>query len=473
MPKLDGFLAVKRKDPGYRAVEERVLDFNRVELMLSEEEVVEQATRCMDCGVPFCHIHGCPLGNRIPDYADLIANNQWKEALLLLESTNNFPEITGRICPAPCETSCTLAPDFLATACEQIELQIAERGWKEGWVLPEIALVKTGKRVAVVGSGPTGLAAAQQLIRKGHEVIVFEKSDRLGGLLTYGIPNFKLEKEVIERRMNQMIMEGVVFEKEVEIGRDLSAHYLLHKFDAVVIASGTPLPRDITIPGRSLEGIHFALDYLTQQTKIVLGDTIDSNEYIDAKGKHVIVIGGGDTGSDCVGSVIRRGCASVTQVELLPAPPTVRSSNNPWPQWPLIMRSSSSHEEGVTRMWSIGSKEFQGVNGKVKRFSGVRLNWKENSFTEIPGSEFILDADLVLLSMGFIPHRESPLVKEFNLALDSRGSIQTDEKYRTSVDKVFAAGDAVIGASLVVKAINHGRQCASSVDKYIRNAHSL
>ncbi len=467
MPKLDGFRTIKRQNPEYRKVEERILDFEPVEGMLTEEEVIEQATRCMDCGVPFCHVHGCPLGNRIPDYSDKIVNNQWQEALRLLESTNNFPEITGRICPAPCETSCTLAVDFSATACEQIELQIAERGWSEGWVVPEIALTKTGKRVAVVGSGPTGLACAQQLVRKGHEVFVFEKSDRVGGLLTYGIPNFKLEKGIIDRRINQMESEGVVFEKEVEIGRDLSAHYLLHKFDAVVIASGTPLARDINIPGRNLEGIHFALDYLTQQTKIVLGDKIDDNQIIDAKGKHVVVIGGGDTGSDCVGSVIRRGCASVTQVELLPEPPVTRNEYNPWPQWPLILRTSSSHKEGAKRMWSVGSKEFQGENGKVKRFSGVKLNWQGNSFSEIPGSEFILDADLVLLSMGFVPHKESELVKEFGLSLDARGSIQTDEKYKTTVDKVFAAGDAVTGASLVVRAINHGRLCADSVDSFL------
>jgi NAD(P)H-dependent glutamate synthase small subunit len=467
VPKLDGFRTIKREDPPYRDVKERILDFEPVSGALSESEVVEQAKRCMDCGVPFCHMHGCPLGNRIPDYSELIANGQWREALTLLESTNNFPEVTGRICPAPCETSCTLAVDFSAVACEQIELNIAERGWQEGWVVPEIAPIKSGKRVAIVGSGPTGLAAAQQLARGGHEVIVFEKSDRVGGLLMYGIPNFKLEKEIIERRLEQMKQEGVVFEKEVEIGRDVSAHYLLNKFDAVVIASGTPLARDIAIPGRELKGIHFALDYLTQQTKLVLNDTIAPEEYIDAKDKHVVVIGGGDTGSDCVGSVIRRGCASVTQVELLPQPPTERLESNPWPQWPLVLRTSSSHKEGATRMWSIGSKEFQGENGQVKRFSCVKLNWKGREFTEIPGSEFILDADLVLLSMGFVPFKGSPLVKEFGLSVDSRGSIATDANYKTSVNKVFAAGDAVIGASLVVKAIHHGRECAAAVDSYL------
>ncbi len=467
MPKLDGFRTIKRKDPTYRPVEERIKDFEPVNGPLSESEIVDQARRCMDCGVPFCHMHGCPLGNRIPDYSELIANGQWKEALTLLESTNNFPEVTGRICPAPCETSCTISTDFSAVACEQIELNIAERGWKEGWIVPEIAPIKTGKRVAVVGSGPTGLAAAQQLVRKGHEVIVFEKSDRVGGLLMYGIPNFKLEKEVIDRRLEQMVAEGVIFEKEVEVGQDLSAHYLLNKFDAVVIASGTPMARDLPIPGRELKGIHFALEYLTQQTKIVLGDTINPEDYIDAKGKHVVVIGGGDTGSDCVGSVIRRGCASVTQIELLPKPPEERLEDNPWPQWPRILRTSSSHKEGATRMWSIGSKEFQGEGGHVKHFSCVKLNWKGREFSEIPGSEFILDADLVLLSMGFVPYKESPLVREFGLDLDARGSIAIDENYKTSVPKVFAAGDAVIGASLVVRAINYGRECAQAVDTFL------
>ena len=467
MPKLDGFITIQRKDPEYRAIEERIKDFNMVEGMLSDDAIIEQSMRCMDCGVPFCHMHGCPLGNRIPDYAEHISNGEWRQALTLLESTNNFPEITGRICPAPCETSCTLSEDFSAVACEHIELKIAERGWAEGWVMPEIAPIKTEKKVAIVGSGPTGLATAQQLVRNGHEVTVFEKSDRIGGLLMYGIPNFKLEKQVIDRRIEQLEQEGVVFEKGVEIGKDLSAHYLLNKYDAIVLASGTPQARDLPIPGRELEGIHFALEYLTQQTKLVLGDTIAAEDYIDAKDKHVIVIGGGDTGSDCVGSVIRRGCKSVIQVELLPEPPQKRGISNPWPAWPLIKRTSSSHKEGVTRLWSVGSREFQGNKGKVKRFSCVNLEYKGRESTEIPGSERILDADLVLLSMGFIPFKESPLVKEFALLLHSGGSIKTDEKYKTSTEKVFAAGDAVNVASLVVKAINWGRECAIAVDEYL------
>lgn len=467
MGKQDGFITIERKNGEYRPVKERILDFDPVEQMLPAQEVQIQSNRCMDCGVPFCSMYGCPLGNRIPDYSDLVSRGLWKEALDLLESTNNFPEITGRICPAPCEAACTLDVDFGANTCEEIELAIAEMGWKNGWVVPDIAPLKTGKRVAVIGSGPAGLAAAQQLARKGHEVVVFEKADRIGGLLMYGIPNFKLEKEVIGRRLEQMRAEGVTFETEVEVGRDLSAHYILSKFDAVAITSGTPLARDLAIPGRELKGIHLALEYLSQQTRIVLGDTVSDDEYIDARGKHVVVIGGGDTGSDCVGTSIRRGAASVTQIELLPKPPENRIDTNPWPEWPATLRTSSSHEEGVERLWSIGSREFLGKDGQVKQLSCVRLEWEGRQFKEKPGSEFLLDADLVLLSMGFVPFKESPLVKEFGLSLDDRGSISVNSDYQTSVDKIFAAGDATTGASLVVRAIDHGRRCAESVDRFL------
>jgi len=469
MGKQDGFFTIERKNGEYRPVKERILDFDPVEQMLPAEDVQIQSNRCMDCGVPFCSMYGCPLGNRIPDYSDLVSRGLWKEALDLLESTNNFPEITGRICPAPCEAACTLDVDFGANTCEEIELAIAEMGWKNGWVVPDIAPVKTGKRVAVIGSGPAGLAAAQQLARKGHEVVVFEKADRIGGLLMYGIPNFKLEKGVIERRLEQMRAEGVTFETEVEVGRDLSAHYILSKFDAVAITSGTPLARDLTIPGRELKGIHLALEYLTQQTRIVLGDTVSEDEYIDARGKHVVVIGGGDTGSDCVGTSIRRGAASVTQIELLPKPPENRIDTNPWPEWPATLRTSSSHEEGAERLWSIGSKEFLGEGGQVKQLACVRLEWEGRQFREKPGSEFLLDADLVLLSMGFVPFKESPLVKEFGLSLDDRGSISVNSSYQTSVDKIFAAGDATTGASLVVRAIDHGRRCAEGIDEFLKN----
>ncbi len=467
MGKQDGFLTIDRKDAEYRPVKDRIKDFDAVEGMLPPEEVRIQSDRCMDCGIPFCSMYGCPLGNRIPDYSDLIGKGRWKEALDLLESTNNFPEITGRICPALCEASCTLSVDFGANTCEEIELAIAEMGWRQGWVVPDIAPVKTGKRVAVIGSGPAGLAAAQQLCRKGHEVVVFEKSDRIGGLMMYGIPNFKLEKDVIERRLGQMRAEGVTFETEVEVGNDLSAHYILSKFDAVAITTGTPLARDLPIKGRENKGIYLALEYLTQQTKMVLGDTVAPEDYIDAKDKNVLVIGGGDTGSDCVGTSIRRGAKSVTQIELLPKPPESRVATNPWPEWPFILRTSSSHKEGVERLWSIGSKEFLGKDGNVKQLSAVKLEWEGRQFKEIPGSEFILEADLVLLSMGFVPFKDSPLVKEFGLNVDERGNIAVDKEYKTSVEKIFAAGDATTGASLVVRAIDHGRRCAEHVDAFL------
>ncbi|MEA5030791.1 MAG: glutamate synthase subunit beta [Sphaerochaeta sp.] len=472
MAKQDNYLTIERDDPTYRPVESRIKDFDPVKGMLSPSDIARQALRCMDCGVPFCHMYGCPLGNRVPDYTEAVAQGQWREALDILHSTNNFPEITGRICPALCEASCTLAVNFEASSCQHIELQIAEMGWEKGWIVPEPAPIKSGKRVAVIGSGPTGLAAAQQLARKGHEVVVFEKSDRVGGMLMYGIPNFKLEKEILSRRIDQMQQEGVFFETQVEIGTDLSARYILSKFDAVVIASGTPLARDLDIPGRDLEGIHFAMEYLHQQTRLVLGDDISSDQLIEPKGKHVVVIGGGDTGADCVGSVIRRGCASVTQIELLPKPPEERTAQNPWPQWPMILRTSSSHLEGVERRWSLLSKRFEGTDGRVTALHCVELAWEGRKFTEKGGSETVFDADLVLLSMGFVPYRESPLATDFSLELDRLGNIVVDSTYRTSVEKIFAAGDAVTGASLVVRAINHGRECARSVDSFLSESQA-
>lgn len=467
MVRLDGFMTIDRTEVPYRPVESRIGDFDQVKVSLPEQILANQANRCMDCGVPFCHMYGCPLGNRIPDYTDAVASGNWQEALEILHSTNNFPEITGRICPALCEAACTLAVNFSASLCQHIEMQIAEHGWDKGWIVPTPPLEDSGKRVAVVGSGPTGLAAAQQLRRYGHEVVVFERSDRVGGLLMYGIPNFKLEKWVIERRLEQMGAEGVLFETKVEVGSDISSRYLLDKFDAVLLATGTPTPRDLDIPGRQQKGIYQAVEFLTQQTRMVLGDEIGEDDLIDPKDKHVVVIGGGDTGSDCVGSVIRRGCASVTQIELLPQPPIERSPNNPWPQWPKILRTSSSHEEGGTRLWSIGSKEFIGDGKHVDKLSCVRLQWSDDGFTEIPGSGFTLDADIVLLSMGFIGSRQSPLIESFGLSLDGKGNIAIDQAYRTSVTKVFAAGDAVTGASLVVRTIDSGRKCAQTIDSYL------
>ncbi|MGM0432073.1 MAG: glutamate synthase subunit beta [Spirochaetota bacterium] len=469
MAKQTGFLTINREVPAYRPVKERIQDFEPVCEVLNDELISLQANRCMDCGVPFCHAYGCPLGNRVPDYADALYHGNWREALELLHSTNNFPEITGRICPALCEASCTLSIHDGATTCQHIELKIAEKGWESGWITPEPAPRETGYRVAVIGSGPSGLAAAQQLGRAGHEVLVLEKADRIGGLLMYGIPNFKLEKSVLDRRLEQMRAEGVTFETEVEVGKDLSARYILKNFDAVLIASGTPQPRNLPIPGRELKGIHFALELLGQQTKLLLGDRIPAEELIEPKDKHVVVIGGGDTGSDCVGTVIRRGCKSVTQVELLPEPSSERLSWNPWPQWPQILRSSSSHEEGAKRLWSIATKEFYGTSGQVAKVGCARLDWADGASTQIRGSDFLLEADLVLLSMGFVPFADSPLVTGFNLATDERGNVAVDTDYKTSVDKVFSTGDAVTGASLVVRAIDHGRKSAASVNAYLRN----
>jgi NAD(P)H-dependent glutamate synthase small subunit len=468
MAKHNGFMTIARQAPSYRPVEERSRDFDPVQVDLTDEQIKKQANRCMDCGVPFCHMYGCPVGNRVPDYSDALYHDNWKEALELLHSTNNFPDVTGRICPALCEAACTLSINEEPTTCQHIEMKIAEHGWQQGWITPQVSPVKSGKSIAVIGSGPSGLAAAQQLSRQGHQVTVFEKSDRIGGLLMYGIPNFKLEKQVVERRLEQMRQEGVKFETEVEVGSDISPRYLKKNYDVVLIASGTPQPRDITVPGRDLKGVYFALDFLSQQTRQVLGDKIPKSELIDPKGKNVVVIGGGDTGSDCVGSAIRRGCSSVTQIELLPQPPEGRELGNPWPEWPRILRTSSSHNEGCERLWSIATKEIYGTNGRVSKLGCARLEWEGRSFKEITGSDFLIDADIILLSMGFIPFKDSPLVTGFGLSTDERGNIAVSEDYMSSIDGVFATGDAVMGASLVVHAIAQGRNAAEGIDAYLR-----
>jgi glutamate synthase (NADPH/NADH) small chain len=472
MAKHTGFMEFQRKDPVKRPVAERVKDYREFEEPLPQDELQKQAVRCMNCGIPFCHSSGCPVFNRIPDWNDLVYRNQWQLALELLHSTDNFPEFTGRVCPAPCETACTLGINQPAVSIRQIELQIVERGWREDWIQPAITPFESGKRVAVIGSGPAGLATAQQLARKGHTVIVFEKAEKLGGLLRYGIPDFKLEKWVIDRRLDQMKKEGMIFETGVIAGADMSMRYLQRHFEAIVITAGATVPRNIDIPGRDLRGIHFAMDFLTQQNQRVSREAITSIAEISAKDKNVVVIGGGDTGSDCVGTCHRQGAKTVTQIEILPKPPDHRTCFNPWPEWPVILRTSSSHEEGCERMWSVAIREFIG-SGKVKKIKASRVQWSESEqngkheFAEIPGSEFELDTDLVLIAAGFLHVEHSPLIESSGIEVDSRGNIVVDRDYKTSKDGIYAAGDAVLGASLVVRAIYHGREVAAGVDRYL------
>jgi NAD(P)H-dependent glutamate synthase small subunit len=462
-----------REDPPHRPVEDRVRDFHEIEELLPGDRIHQQAARCMDCGIPFCHAYGCPVKNRIPDWNDMVHRNQWRRALELLHATCNLPEITGRVCPAPCETACTLAINLPAVTIRHIELQIVEHGWREGWIRPEKPDFRTGRRVAVIGSGPAGLPAAQQLARRGHEVVVFEKADRIGGLLRYGIPDFKLEKWVIDRRLEQMREEGVIFETGVNAGVDVSAGYLRRTFDAVVLATGATVPRDLPVPGRDLAGIHFAMDFLTRQNKAGAGDEIPDGERISAAGKHVVVVGGGDTGSDCIGTSRRQGASSITQIELLPRPPENRAPRNPWPTWPVVLRTSSSQEEGCERLWGIQTKAFAGDGGRVRKLSCVTLDWSEpdaagrRTFREVPGSEFSIPADLVLLAMGFVHVEHGPLVRDLGVSTDPRGNLLVNGNLQTSVPGVFGAGDAVAGASLVVRAIDLGRRAAEGVDRYL------
>lgn len=471
MAKPSGFMEFPRQDPTKRPVADRLSDYQEIEQPLPPEQITQQAARCMDCGIPSCHTFGCPVTNRIPDWNDMVYRGRWRDALEVLHSTNNFPEITGRICPAPCETACTLSINQPAVTIRHIELQIVERGWQEGWIKPQPAPQKTGKKVAIIGSGPAGLAAAQQLARLGHQVIVFEKFDRIGGILRYGIPDFKLEKWVLDRRVKQLQAEGVSFETQVNAGVDISAGYLQRSYDAIVITAGAWTPRDLKIPGRDLPGIHFAMDFLIQQNRRVAGQHFIPGDEITARYKNVVVIGGGDTGSDCVGTSNRQGAKKVTQIELLPEPPKDRTADNPWPTWPRIMRSSTSHDEGCQRMWSIATKEFVGKNGHLAALRCVKLNWTNTgnapAFTEIPGSEFELPASLALLSMGFLHVEHGPLVEDLNLERDHRGNLKVDANYMTTTPGVFAAGDSVRGASLIVHAINLGRQAAAAVDEYL------
>jgi len=485
MGKITGFLEYERLEEPHEEPQARKKHYREFYLRLADEDAKVQGARCMDCGIPFC-IQGCPVNNVIPDFNDLIYRQDWKTALETLHSTNNFPEFTGRVCPAPCEEACVLRINEDPVGIKSIEHAIIDKAWESGWVVPQPAAHKTGKKVAVVGSGPAGLACAQQLARAGHAVTVFEKSDRIGGLLRYGIPDFKLEKRVIDRRLEQMRAEGVEFRTSVCIGTDspgkgipndakmnLAAEKLLAEFDAVVLSGGAEVPRDLPITGRDLAGVHFAMEFLPLQNKRVAGDKGVAE--LRADGKHVVVIGGGDTGSDCVGTSNRHGAASVTQFELLPMPPDVER-NPVWPYWPTRLRTSSSHEEGVERDWSIATKGLVGAGGVVKTLKAVRLAWKDGKPGEVPGSEFEIPADLVLLAMGFVSPVQS-LLKEFGVQQDARGNARAEtegaQAYVTSVKKVFAAGDMRRGQSLVVWAIREGRQCARAVDEYLMGHSEL
>ena len=486
MGKVTGFMEYERLEEGYEPVEARLKNYKEFVIGLNVEQAKQQGARCMDCGTPFCN-SGCPVNNIIPDFNDLVYRNDWANAIRVLHSTNNFPEFTGRICPAPCEAACTLNVNDDPVGIKSIEHAIIDRAWEEGWVAPQPAGRKTGKKVAVIGSGPAGMAAAQQLARAGHDVVVFEKNDRAGGLLRYGIPDFKMEKSHIDRRVKQMEAEGVVFRTGVLVGHlpegskvtnwakeIVSADQLKAEFDAVLLAGGAEQSRDLPVPGRDLDGVHFAMEFLPQQNKVNAGDKLKGQ--IRAEGKHVIVIGGGDTGSDCVGTSNRHGAASVTQFELMPMPPEQENKSLTWPYWPYKLRTSSSHEEGCEREFAIDTKEFIGEKGKVTALKTVRVEWKDGKMAEVPGSEQTLKADLVLLAMGFVSP-VATLLDAFGVDKDARGNARASTEffggYKTSADKVFAAGDVRRGQSLVVWAIREGRQAARAVDEYLMGATDL
>ena len=474
MGKVTGFLDFPRLAEGYVAPAERVKNYKEFVMHLSDEEAKTQGARCMDCGIPFCN-NGCPVNNIIPDWNDLVYKQDWEGALEVLHSTNNFPEFTSRICPAPCESACTLNINSDPVGIKSIEHAIIDKAWENNWVLPQVPKNKTGKKIAIVGSGPAGMAAAQQLARVGHHVVVLEKNDRIGGLLRYGIPDFKMEKIHIDRRVKQMEEEGVVFKTNQNVGENVKPDDLIDEYDAVILAGGAEWPRDLPIPGRDLDGVHFAMDFLPLQNKVVAGDKFDDK--IMATNKHVVVIGGGDTGSDCVGTSNRHGAASISQFELMPQPPENENKLLAWPYWPLKMRTSSSHEEGCDRDWSIATKSFvDDGNGKVKELIASKVKWEDGKMMEIPGSEFKLKADLVLLAMGFISPQQK-ILDLFNVEKDQRGNAKADTEgessYATSKNKVFAAGDMRRGQSLVVWAIREGRQCARSVDEFLMGKTTL
>ena len=476
MGKITGFLEIERELPSRRPVAERLRDWRELEGKLPEDKLREQGARCMDCGIPFCH-KGCPLGNIIPDWNDLVYRGRWRPAIDRLHSTNNFPEFTGRVCPAPCEEACVLNLNNDPVTIKLIEKQIIDHAWKEGWVVPHIPTARTGKTIAVVGSGPAGLGCAQQLARAGHWVTVFERADRIGGLLRYGIPDFKLEKLLVDRRVQQMEAEGVTFCPNTNVGVDYPVDRLRQEFEVVVLAGGATASRDLPVPGRELEGIHLAMEYLPQQNKAVAGDTV--SRQITAQGKRVVILGGGDTGSDCLGTANRQGAISVHQFELLPQPPDARTDGvAPWPYWPMILRTSSSHEEGVFRDWSINTKRFSGdEQGRVQKLHAVRLEWVNDNgrpvMKEIAGSEFELECDLVLLALGFVGPERRGMLTDLGVQLDQRGNVAVDDEYMSSVPGVFSCGDMRRGQSLVVWAIWEGRECARGVDKFLMGRTDL
>jgi len=485
MGKATGFKEFKRKDRAYTSVDERIIHFKEFVQPLDESELQTQGARCMDCGIPFCHDGpngGCPVNNLIPDWNDMVYHGEWRDALDSLHSTNNFPEITGKICPAPCQESCTLNINDDSVTIKTIENAIVDRGFKEGWIVPEISEHKTGKKIAVVGSGPAGMAASQQLIRVGHDVVLFEKEPEVGGLTRFGIPDFKLDKKIIARRVEQMIAEGVEVRTNTHIGVDISTKQLLEEYDAVALTGGAEKPRDLPVTGRDLKGVHFAMDFLKSNTKWVQGIHTEDH-VISAKDKHVVVIGGGDTGSDCIGTSTRHGATKITQIEIMPQPPEKENKGLVWPDWPNKMRTSSSQEEGCERMFSIGTKEFVGDgNGNLSAVKCIKVEWKQDDngtwqMSEVEGSEFELKADIVMLAMGFVHPVHEGMLEELGVELDPRGNVkgetEGDDAYATSLEKVFAAGDMRRGQSLVVWAIREGRQCAHAIDQYLMGYTSL
>ena len=473
MGKPTGFMEIERQDRSYDAVDKRVKNYDEFYVPLADDDVSKQGARCMDCGIPFCH-NGCPVNNIIPEWNDLVYRGDWQQALDVLHSTNNFPEFTGRVCPAPCEAACTLNITDEPVTIKTIECAIVDKGWEEGWIQPRVPAHGTGKQVAVVGSGPAGMACAQQLARAGHRVIVFEKNAKIGGLLRYGIPDFKMSKVLIDRRMAQMQAEGVEFRPNSHVGTNINSMNLLMNFDAIALTGGSEEPRDLPVAGRDLDGVHFAMRFLTQQNRRNSGELILDNRDILATGKHVVVIGGGDTGADCVGTSNRQGAASVTQMEIMPKPPEKEDKALSWPDWPLKLRTSSSHDEGCRREWAVATKSFEGKDGQVTALNCVRLEWGPEGMKEVEGSEFQIKADLVLLAMGFVNPVHEGMLNNFGVEYDQRGNVRADtETYATTMDKIFAAGDMRRGQSLVVWAIREGRQCARAIDEYLMGETNL